>query len=143
MESNLVYPLEGSDKTQAKVNDAIPHTPYRITDEYAKRIPYPHTRMRSVVRLSSCLWKTVRFSNKDVRKTLSICPQTPTRKYLQCKGRNFFRYYNGKIQKIVAFFATAEPVRRAALRVSIKKSRTWNDAKKCRIFTRFSLRGAQ
>lgn len=34
VESNFVYPLEGSDKTQAKINDAIPHTKIDMRDTW-------------------------------------------------------------------------------------------------------------
>ena len=62
-----VYLLEGSDKTQAKTNDTMPHTciyPH-IGIEHTNRI-YTRNRCCSIILL---LLKTVRFSNKDCENT--------------------------------------------------------------------------
>ena len=69
VELTFVYLLEGSDKTHAVTNDAIPHTwQYGV---YAQSVhSHTTTQAKSAIRCPTAL-KTVRFSNKDSAKTLS------------------------------------------------------------------------
>ena len=68
----FVYLQRGSDKTQAKINDTMPHTcnMLGVDKRYTHTI---HIQEIGVVRLSFCFLKLSDFFVRTA-KTLSICP---------------------------------------------------------------------
>ena len=68
-----VYHVGGSDKTQAKINDTMPHT--CIAWSPTQNMPNPiHIQEMSVVRYPLALLKLSDFLQRTA-KTLSICQQ--------------------------------------------------------------------
>ena len=69
---NFVHLQRGSDKTQAKTNDTIPHT-WIVWDMRKELHSHITIQEIGVVRSSFCFFETVRFLCKDCENTFYVC----------------------------------------------------------------------